>query len=431
MREYARLTIANIETNLDQAQLSASAFRWLSQYNEKLKASGAEALAQVESRQWLRLDNYVGVIETPCGTRIEILPKHFDAGDDVTRSRALLIRMIQGALDLPTREVGPAALETFRVPLPEWLMSRFLLALDHLVKSGLRFVYHRMEEEQQFLRGRLDIAKQIRRPPGREHLFNLQHDIFDPNRPENRLLRLALDRICHLTHDPSNWRIARELDAYLSPIPPSQNVNADFRHWQHDRLMAYYRPVKPWCELILWEQLPMTLSGQWQGLSLLFPMEKLFERYVADCLRHKVAKTAKVITQAATEHLCHHDNNEWFELRPDILVSHGVQKWILDTKWKRLDQSLSTTKDKYLMSQQDMYQMFAYGQRYLNGAGDMLLIYPKTKDFFRTLPVFEFSNELHLWAVPFDLEKGAVVDDGLPEGLKPAVGLAPWSDAVT
>ena len=216
----------------------------------------------------------------------------------------------------------------------------------------------------------------------------------------------------------------------VSPIPSSQNVDEDFRHWQHDRLMAYYNGVKPWCELILKEQLPMTVSGQWHGLSLLFPMENLFERYVADCLRRKLAKTASVVTQAARKHLCRHGEADWFELRPDLLITRGSQNWILDTKWKRLDQTLDTTKFKYSISQEDMYQMYAYGQRYLNGAGDMLLIYPKTKDFSRTLPSFDFSKDLKLWAVAFDLEKGVVVEDGLPEDLKAVIGLAPWTDMV-
>ena len=268
----------------------------------------------------------------------------------------------------------------------------------------------------------------MRRPPGRQHMFSLQHDVFDPDRPENRLIRSALDRVCHLTQDPTNWRIARELDAYLSPIPPSQNVHQDFQRWQRDRLMAYYSGVRPWCELILKEQLPMAISGHWHGLSLLFPMEKLFERYVADCLRRTLANTATVVTQAARKHLCRHRENDWFELRPDLLIIRGPQNWILDTKWKRLDQNLNTTKDKYRISQDDMYQMFAYGQRYLNGSGQMLLIYPKTKDFARTLPVFDFSKDLRLWAVAFDLEKGAVVEDGLPEDLKPVIGVAPWTD---
>jgi 5-methylcytosine-specific restriction enzyme subunit McrC len=423
VREYARLTTTNITSTLDEAQVSPSAFQWVCQCGEKLSATGA-GLVKFESPQCLRLEHYVGVIETPCGTRIEILPKYFDVGDDINRARHLLIRMLDRSLDLPNREVGPAVLHSFKAPLGEWLMGRFLGALDRLVKSGLRFRYHRIEEEQLFLRGRLDIARQLRRPPGRWHIFNLQHDVFDPDRPENRLIRSALDRVCHVTQDSTNWRTARELDAYLSPIPSSQNIRGDFQHWQHDRLMAYYDGVRPWCELILKEQLPIAVSGQWHGLSLLFPMEKLFERYVTDCLRRTLANKVTIVAQAARKHLCRHGEGDWFELRPDLLIMRGSQDWILDTKWKRLDQRLNTTKDKYRISQDDMYQMFAYGHRYLNGKGQMLLIYPKTKDFSRALPPFEFSEGLKLWAVAFDLETGAVVEDGLPEDLKSVVGLA-------
>jgi hypothetical protein len=63
--------------------------------------------------------------------------------------------------------------------------------------------------------------------------------------------------------------------------------------------------------------------------------------------------------------------------------------------------------------------------------GEMVLTYPRTRDFFKALPVFEFSEDLHLWAVAFDLETGAIVDVDLPESLRPVVGLAPWHERVS
>lgn len=429
VREYAKLTTGEIAPTLLQARISQSAFEWLCRRNQSVDSREAP-FAQVQNLQSLRLDNYVGVIETPCGTRVEILPKNLDAGDNIDRARRLLVEMLARYLDLPSREVGPAGLHTFKGPLTEWLIARFLLELDRLVKRGLRFTYHRVEEEHRFLRGRLDLAKKMQRPPGRQNLFDLQHDIFDPDRAENRLLRLALDRVCRVTQSPGHWRIARELDSYLSPIPPSQNIREDFRCWQHDRLMASYNGVRPLCQLILNEQIPTTVVGKWHGISFLFPMEKVFERYVADSLKRSLGNSAKVITQAATAHLCRHQKSDWFELRPDLVIVRGARSWILDTKWKRLDQSLSGTKEKYEIGQDDMYQMFAYGHRYLNGRGAMLMIYPKTKTFPKSLGPFEFSKELKLWAAPFDLEASKVVEEGLPADLKTVVGLVPWADTV-
>lgn len=78
VREYARLTTDKItEPTLDLAQVSISAFDWLCKLNATFSNAGA-ALVQLENRCLLKLDNYVGVLETPCGTRLEILPKHFE-----------------------------------------------------------------------------------------------------------------------------------------------------------------------------------------------------------------------------------------------------------------------------------------------------------------------------------------------------------------
>jgi 5-methylcytosine-specific restriction enzyme subunit McrC len=56
----------------------------------------------------------------------------------------------------------------------------------------------------------------------------------------------------------------------------------------------------------------------------------------------------------------------------------------------------------------DFYQLFAYGHRFLDAAGDVFLVFPASPEFNEPLPVFEYSEHLRLWAVPFDLERGSV-----------------------
>ena len=103
---------------------------------------------QIEGRKSLRLDNYVGVIETPCGTRLEILPKHVDNGNVVEDSRQLLQRMIAASMNLPARVAGEASLQLFDAPLNEWVMERFLISLDQLIKRGIRSDYIRMQRDR-------------------------------------------------------------------------------------------------------------------------------------------------------------------------------------------------------------------------------------------------------------------------------------------
>ena len=52
-----------------------------------------------------------------------------------------------------------------------------------------------------------------------------------------------------------------------------------------------------------------------------------------------------------------------------------------------------------------MYQLFAYGEKYLKGQGSLVLIYPKNENFLESLPSFEFKPGLLLHVVPYDLDK--------------------------
>jgi 5-methylcytosine-specific restriction enzyme subunit McrC len=403
VREYARITTEKVEPSLYQAQVSATAFDWLCSLQSSFSKAGA-SLLQVENRRWLKLDSYVGVLQTPCGTVIEVLPKITeDVGEAATNeSRDLLIKMLKTALDLPVRTADHADIQKFKHPLLEWVMKEFINALDHLIKRGLRFDYQRVEEEQRYLRGQLNINKQLRQPPGREHIFNIRHDLFLPDRPENRLLKTALMRVCKLTQHPNTWRLAHELAGILSEVPASKNTQDDFQQWRNDRLMARYQPVRPWCKLVLGQHMPLAMQGSTQGISLLFPMEKLFETFVEKKLRTLISPPYSLKPQAASKSLCEHSGGHMFQLRPDLLIMEGKSVCaVLDSKWKLLNSA--DKSNKYGLSQSDFYQLFAYGHKYLQGQGKMMLIYPKTAAFTKPLPVFDYGNDLRLWVVPFDL----------------------------
>lgn len=338
VREHAWLCTESVVVTLDCAQVSESAFDYLCRLSERFSRGGTRLL-QVEGRQRLKLDNFVGVIQTPCGTVLEIVPKHHAEGGSLAEARALLRKLLLALLDLPTRDVGAASLQLFDAPLSEWVMGRFLQELDTLVCRGLRFEYQRVDEELSFLRGQLNLNQQLRQPPGREHRFHVRHEVYLPDRPENRLLKRALDRVRQSTQDANQWRLAQELSFRLAEIPFSRQIEADFRAWGQDRLLTHYRSIKPWCELILNQHMPLAVAGDYQGISLLFPMEKLFERFVARWLRASMAPGLEIRTPARSKSLCEHQQKPIFRLEPDIYIADGSQCWILDTKWKLLDAS--------------------------------------------------------------------------------------------
>jgi 5-methylcytosine-specific restriction enzyme subunit McrC len=155
------------------------------------------------------------------------------------------------------------------------------------------------------------------------------------------------------------------------------------------------------------DQSPLSSSGGYDAPSLLFPMEAVFEAYVAKHLQKQLISPHVLKTQARGHHLVTHRDQGWFQLKPDLLIKElGQDRLVLDTKWKLLDATKSNGKDKYGLSQGDFYQLLAYGSNYLDGIGDLILIYPKTDDFLEPLPEFVFSknSELRLWVLPFCLK---------------------------
>ncbi len=135
---------------------------------------------------------------------------------------------------------------------------------------------------------------------------------------------------------------------------------------------------------------------------MLFPMERLFEQYVAIWVRRNLAADTTLTTQAKSLYLCEQEGRDVFCLKPDLLLKRGEQRWILDTKWKHID---ATQRGKnYSLSQADFYQLYAYGQKYLKGQGEMALIYPGHSRFVGAFEPFDFDDKLRLWVLPFDLE---------------------------
>lgn len=365
----------------------------------------------------MRLGNYVGYLQSPNGESIEILPKTtLEAPAEVVPLRQLLRRMLSASLGITPREANQAALQRSDQPLHEWIISEFLRHLADLVRKGLRFDYHLIEDEHSaFIRGQLNVTAQMRMPPGRGTRFHMHYAEFSPQRIENRLLRTALDWSLKMARQGQSWRQANSLSHQLEDILPICGSTTQLmRQWSDDKYLFGYRAIKPWCQLILEQMNPDFQLGSHQGISLLFPMEKLYEGWVGCGLAGALHHDYQLIEQTKSQYLLEHvpvgekSSQRWFLLKPDFLITGG-QTVVLDAKWKLLDSRADDSQRKYEISQPDLYQMFAYGQKYLRGKGNMMLIYPRHQCFATPLPVFRFDEDLSLWCVPFDLETGKLV----------------------
>ncbi len=171
-------------------------------------------------------------------------------------------------------------------------------------------------------------------------------------------------------------------------------------------------------EVLISGMSPLTGAGQHHAPSLLFPMDALFEAFVAHHIPKQLGSTFRLKAQARSQYLAVHQDSPWFQLKPDLLIQRGGNTiQVLDTKWKLIDASMANRREKYQLSQGDFYQLYAYGIHYLNGNGDVVLIYPRTDDFLKPLSPFHFLQHpsMRLWVLPYCLESHSLL---LPDDIQ-------------
>jgi 5-methylcytosine-specific restriction enzyme subunit McrC len=298
-----------------------------------------------------------------------------------------------------------ANLTKSKMPLLEVFISQFLDSVNTLVKMGLRSDYVSRESNLSFLKGKLLVGKQIRKNSINKHKFYVEHDEFLLDRPINRLIHTALNKVSSYSNSAKNQKLSKELMFAFADIPLSTNVKKDLSAVKLDRGMNYYKVPFEWTKLVLDGLSPLTMQGNSYAFSLLFPLEAVFESYVASVLVTLLPEQMSLDTQVKTKSLALFNKRKFFQLRPDLFITNKQStNVVLDTKWKLIDSTKDNGTDKFGLSQSDLYQMFAYGHKYLQGSGELFLIYPSHDDFREPIQYcFKYSDDLRLWVIPFDV----------------------------
>ena len=384
--------------------------------NEELDSSDEEMeetsrrifhLKNYKSEEVLQVRNFVGVIQTPTGQQIEILPKvGVSAGD----ARGKLLHMLRVARYVPVAKAYQAGLSAEELPLHALFVREFLASVSAVVRRGIVRGYSQIQTNHRYLKGRLLVDKNIRYNAYSPERFYVAYEHFTPDRPENRLIRTAIDVAMNLTDDDVAQRLGRDLRFAFEDVPACEDIAGDFGRCVKDRSAAHYADALAWARLILLGMAPLGADGKLQTGALLFPMERVFERFVGECIDRALPRVLRVEPQVERKSLVRHGVKRLFKLRPDFLVSHaGLPRCVLDAKWKTVS---AVDKDKrYGLSQADLYQVYAYGHKYLDeGVGErhVCLIYPASDAFAEPLDTFEFELGFTLHVLPLDIDTAQI-----------------------
>lgn len=321
--------------------------------------------------------SYVGIITLHDGTTIEVLPKIHSAIEDDengTRTKRLLVDMLKTLRDSPYKNLQTSSVNIEKMNTFEVFIRMFVDEVFFIVKRGLKCSYETIEENATFFKGKMKFSQQIKFNHSHKERSYVEYDAYTVNRPENRLLKATLLYLYKHSASSRNKNDIKTLLNIFSEVEASTDYKSDFEKYVPDRNMKDYSTALLWSRVFLMGKSFTSFSGSEVALALLFPMETLFESYVAALLKkHLTPLRYSVSVQDKSYHLF--DDPKRFAMRPDIVIrrkSDGAI-FVMDTKWK----ILSDSKANYGISQADMYQMYVYQKKY--GAEYITLLYPKTE----------------------------------------------------
>lgn len=321
--------------------------------------------------------NYVGLITMTDGTVIEILPKI--AGGDISDgdTKRIFLEMLKTLKDVTFKDFNVSNLHTDRLSLLEIFIKMFLDEVSILTKQGLKAAYTPVEANERFYKGKLLASQNIKHNLINHDRFFVRYDDFSINRPENRLIKSTLRFLLKQTTDSRNRQNTVRLLTFFEGVDYSASCEADLSKCINDRSMSHYDKTLSWCRVFLRGNSFTSFRGSEIALALLFPMEKVFESYVAAKFRRHLGDGVSLQTQDARYSLFDSPTRA-FALRPDIVLEFDGQTVVLDTKWKLLSDNTRNSG----ISQSDMYQMYAYSKKY--DADGIVLLYPHSDNVSRS-----------------------------------------------
>jgi len=406
-------------------QLTAYEHGWLAVGEGRDLASlEAQALAAVEDvlpagcLQWghrrVKFTQFCGVVQVD-GLQVEVLPK-LTPYQTEPQQRDTLLTMVACAGDLEGIDTLGAGLATSRTTLLDLFIRHFANLLERQLQQGMLRDYRDIDDTLDQVRGRIDLVRQQRENLFKPQRLACRYSELVSDIPVNRLLHSALRLVIGLCTSPLLAQQLHALRMRFDGVGTLAHHERGPTVEQLNRMQSRFAPLVALAHLFLAAQFLDARSGRQQAFSLLFNMNRLFERYTASRLQPLARQHGlKLMEQGPRRHLGHEESGRGrLRMKPDISLLDET-RWpvvILDTKWKRIEGPDAMAA----LSAADLYQLAAYASAY--GCGSVVLLYPEQTHLRarqrHTMTLVGSGAKLTLAGMPLDgtaVESDLMVND--------------------
>ena len=430
VREYEKIGIKGAsKTDIDKNK-----FNKLKEFIKTNKLDEDPKFFEVY-KDYIIPQNFIGSINID-NISIEIFPKIPLVKDNENHKKERFLEILEYVETINENIYENLEIGNENMPILEFFISNFIEEVEKIVKKGLVYSYINKSENILYFKGKLDLPNHIKYNII-ENRFFMNFDEFSVNSMENCLLKLALEKIKNISSNMENIDKLHQLLIQFEDIETSGlNPAHLFKKILFDRKNEFYRKSLNLAKFFLLDESPYSVfyNDEREVTGLFFPMETIYESYVANKLKQLINKQISIKIQDESHRIfdkCEVGGNEekkyttLFKLKPDIVVEKENETIILDTKWKELKNPKENKGIyNYNISEKDIYQMITYIQVYNTKAKKCkkaYLIYPinnnddspLTKDI-----VFSGKDDLEIRAYFIDLSSEDEVDKSLKKILK-------------
>ena len=317
--------------------------------------------------------NSVGTIPLD-DIQIEILSKIPLVENNIEAEKIRFLEILQSIDYFKEKIFSNSNIEITDTSILEIFIHLFIEEVEKIIKKGLIYRYVDKNENFNVFKGKLDINNHIKYNFSHKEKFFMKFDEFSVDSLENITIKLTIQKLKKISVNLKNKENLNKIGHYFENVSILDGSIENLKYLTFDRMNDYYKNAIQWAKIFLNNQSSSIFStNNGEIPSILFPMETIFENYIANKLVNiiqeksynqlaiKVQDNSCSIFSSISLNNVKIDNNI-LRIRPDIVIKNKDAKeiFILDTKWKILNK----LDDKFKISTEDVYQMLAYVKTY-------------------------------------------------------------------
>ena len=324
--------------------------------HEAVPSMTIQAVAGHSDLYSLRPESVIGALELG-ELSVAIEPKL-----DISRV-IYLASYAMGAFDLRDERFDFATAPT----LVEALALALTSAARRTFARGLLHGYRTEHDALRTVRGRIDLAEQLRRRFDVPVPVEVQYDEFTNDITANRLVKAAAQLLGRMrlhdrrSRDGLRWMAARLANVASVEFSPREVPDIAF-----DRLNEHYREIVSLSRLILHHQAFEQGRGDTRAAGFLIDMNKVFQGFLTRALRESLGVSSRTLcSDQRLPRPIYLDLKKKLHLKPDLAWWDGsAYTFVGDAKYKRIGEGA--------VPNADVYQILAYATA-LDLPGGMLV----------------------------------------------------------